>query len=137
MSSLYPFFYICSWLINKHLKNLLTISSACCFLQPTFLKINRAFYIFALKSVYFWNISKIIQNILKIFFNCNSSVYFENIIVCNEPFRSATLLKKRPWPRCFPVNFTKFLRPLFFSEDLWWILLSFLDNFCILVWCTF
>ena len=24
--------------------------------------------------------------------------------------RPATLLRKRPWHRCFPVNFTKFLR---------------------------
>ena len=28
--------------------------------------------------------------------------------------RSATLLKKRLWYRCFPVNFVKYLRPHFF-----------------------
>ena len=28
--------------------------------------------------------------------------------------RTATLLKKRLWHRCFPVNFTKFLRTPFF-----------------------
>ena len=27
--------------------------------------------------------------------------------------KPATLLKKRPWQRCFPVNFVKFLRALF------------------------
>ena len=27
-----------------------------------------------------------------------------------------TLLKKRLWQRCFPVNFAKFLRTLFFIE---------------------
>ena len=30
--------------------------------------------------------------------------------------RPATLLKKRLWHRCFPVNFVKFLRTPFFTE---------------------
>ena len=34
-------------------------------------------------------------------------------------FRPATLLKKRLWHRCFPVNFAKFLRTPFFTEHLW------------------
>ena len=38
--------------------------------------------------------------------------------------RPATLLKKRLWQRCFPVNFLKFLRTLFFIEHLWWLLLE-------------
>ena len=37
--------------------------------------------------------------------------------------RPATLLKKRPWHRCFPVNFTKFLRKPFLTEHLCWLLL--------------
>ena len=37
--------------------------------------------------------------------------------------RPATLLKKRPWHRWFPVNFVKFLRTPFFKEDFWWLLL--------------
>ena len=37
--------------------------------------------------------------------------------------RPATLLKKRLWHRCFPVNFVKFLRTPFFIEHLWWLLL--------------
>ena len=37
--------------------------------------------------------------------------------------RSAFLLKKRPWDRCSPVNFVKFLRTPFFIEHLWWLLL--------------
>ena len=37
--------------------------------------------------------------------------------------RPATLLKKRLWHRCFPVNFAKFLRTPFFIEHLWWLLL--------------
>ena len=35
----------------------------------------------------------------------------------------ATLLKKRLWHKCFPVNFVKFLRTPFLSEHLWWLLL--------------
>ena len=35
----------------------------------------------------------------------------------------ATLLKKRLWHRRFPVNFVKFLRKLFLTEHLWWLLL--------------
>ena len=34
-----------------------------------------------------------------------------------------TLLKKRLWYRCFPVNFAKLLRTPFFIEHLWWLLL--------------
>ena len=34
--------------------------------------------------------------------------------------RPATLLKKRPWHRWFPVNFVNFLRTPFFIEQLWW-----------------
>ena len=38
--------------------------------------------------------------------------------------RPATLLKKRLWHRCFLVNFVKFLRTLFLTEHLWWLLLT-------------
>ena len=37
---------------------------------------------------------------------------------------SATLLKKKLWRRCFPVNFAKFLRTLFLIEHLGWLLLT-------------
>ena len=36
----------------------------------------------------------------------------------------ATLLKKKHWRKCFPVNFAKFLRKLFFIEHFWWLLLN-------------
>ena len=36
---------------------------------------------------------------------------------------TATLLKKRLWQRCFPVNFSKFLRTLFFTKHRWWLLM--------------
>ena len=51
--------------------------------------------------------------------------------LCQSPFSNkvaglsrATLLKKRPWRRCFPVNFVKFLRTPFYIEHLWWLLLD-------------
>ena len=31
----------------------------------------------------------------------------------------ATLLKRRLWQRCFPVNFVKFLRKPFFTQHIW------------------
>ena len=39
--------------------------------------------------------------------------------------RLATLLKKRLWHRCLPVNFATFLRTPFFTEHLRWLLLIF------------
>ena len=36
--------------------------------------------------------------------------------------RPATLVNKRLWHRCFPVNFGKFLRTSFFTEHLRWLL---------------
>ena len=35
-----------------------------------------------------------------------------------------TLLKKKLWHGCFPVNFVKFLRTSFYLEHLWWLLLN-------------
>ena len=42
------------------------------------------------------------------------SLFFNKV----ESFRRATLLKKRLWHRCFPVNFAKFLRTPFSTEHL-------------------
>ena len=38
--------------------------------------------------------------------------------------RTVTLLKKRFWYRCFPVNFSKFLKTPFITENLSWLLLK-------------
>ena len=38
--------------------------------------------------------------------------------------RPTTLLKKRLWHRCFPMNFAKFLRTPVLIEHLWWLLLN-------------
>ena len=35
--------------------------------------------------------------------------------------RPATLLKRRLWHTCFPVNFVKFLRTPIFIEHIWWL----------------
>ena len=42
-----------------------------------------------------------------------------------ETLRPATLLKKRLWYRCFPVNFAEFLRTPFLTEYIRWLLLYF------------
>ena len=41
--------------------------------------------------------------------------YLRQSLFCNKvaPLRPATILKKRLWDRCFPVNFAKFLRTPF------------------------
>ena len=55
--------------------------------------------------------------------------------LCQSPFFykvagiwPATLLKKRFWHRCFPVNFAKFLRMSFLTEHLRWLPLSITDH---------
>ena len=42
--------------------------------------------------------------------------------------RPATLLKKRLWHRCFPMNFVRFLRKPFLTEHLQWLLLYFMPR---------
>ena len=89
LSLFFPFlWYVLGSVINP--QQLLTIPIVYCYLCSSFLKKQPCF----LHKLWFlfWKtfISKIFQkwfqNILKIFFNCNSSVYFQNIVVCNEPF---------------------------------------------------
>ena len=36
----------------------------------------------------------------------------------------ATLLKRRLWHWCFPMNFAKFVRTPLVTEHLWWLLLK-------------
>ena len=49
----------------------------------------------------------------EVFFKKRCSWNFCKIQACAKP---ATLLKKGPWHRCFPVNFTKFLRTPFLQN---------------------
>ena len=46
--------------------------------------------------------------------------FFFNKVAC---LRTATLLKKKLWHRCFPENFVKFLRTPFLTEHMCWLLL--------------
>ena len=43
---------------------------------------------------------------------------FKKVVLKNFRLRPATLLKKRPWHRCFPVNFAKFQRTPFYITPL-------------------
>ena len=52
------------------------------------------------------------ENLYQIFF-------FNKVVV----LRPATLLEKRFWHMCFPVNFTKLLRTPLFTEHLRWLIL--------------
>ena len=38
--------------------------------------------------------------------------------------RTATLLKKNLWHRCFPANFAEYIRTPFLTEHIWWLLLN-------------
>ena len=49
----------------------------------------------------------------------------EKGVLINFTILPTTLFKKRLWPRCFPVNFAKYLRTPIFIEHLWWLLLAF------------
>ena len=46
----------------------------------------------------------------------------------SQSSQPATLLKKKLWHRCFPVNITKFLRTPFLTEHLRWLLLCFVTG---------
>ena len=50
-------------------------------------------------------------------------------VLCKKGvLRPATLLKKRLWHKCFPVNFAKFLRTPFSVDHLRWLLLKYLKK---------
>ena len=65
-----------------------------------------------------------IQIFFEIFQICRSSRPEVFCKRCSAGLRPTTLLKKRLWHRCFPVNFVKFRRAPFFIEHLWWRLLN-------------
>ena len=70
--------------ITNHFKKLLTILAVCCYPCPPFLKKEPRFLYFCFEKRVF---PKYPKNV----FNGNSSIYFENIAVCDEPF---TFIKK-------------------------------------------
>ena len=61
---------------------------------------------------------------------CRNFAKFTGKHLCQSLFfnkvagRPATLLKRRLWHRCFPVNFAKFLKTPFLKEHLQWLLLN-------------
>ena len=57
--------------------------------------------------------------------NSQESTCVRVSVLISRRSEAATLLKKRTWHTCFPVNFGKFLRTPFIMEHLWWLLLSF------------
>ena len=62
------------------------------------------------------------------FCKISKNIFFTEHLRATAPedlacLRSATLLKKGLWHRCFPVNFVNFLRTPIFREHLRWLLL--------------
>ena len=51
-------------------------------------------------------------------------VFYEKGVFRNSGLFPATLLKKRLWHRCFPVNFAKFLITPVVTKQLRWLLLT-------------
>ena len=65
------------------------------------------------------------KGVLRNFTKFTGKRLFQSLIFNNVAcMRPAALLKKRLWHMCFPVNFVKFLRTPFFTENIWWLLLS-------------
>ena len=59
---------------------------------------------------------------------CSLKNAFLEIFQNSVCLRSATLLKRRVWHMCFPVNFAKFLLTSFLTKHLRWLLLNILNN---------
>ena len=91
---------------------------------------NFQLFFFVIKS--FFSVKNIF--IIKLFFHIKTFLsannvhfvknknIFSNLVlqqINNHILRPVTLLKKRLWHRCFPMNFVKFLRTPFFPEHLW------------------
>ena len=73
----------------------------------------------------------------KVFFSTRNYFEFWRLDNINSPeavVRTATLLKKKFWHRCFLMNIAKFLRTLFFTEHLQWL---FLIVIWIVIWIFF
>ena len=64
----------------------------------------------------------LIYDVFSIFVFANFDIQHFSEIYILSGLRPATLLKKRFWHRCFPVNFAKFLRTPFLTEYFRWLL---------------
>ena len=85
------------------------------------------FFLFRFTSSSFLNIFTILFRSLSLLPISMLLFWFPHLKTCDysrakplkleaRGLRSATLLKKRPWHVCFPVNFAKFLRTLFLHK---------------------
>ena len=74
----------------------------------------------AQSQLYFWEICEVFQTTYSpvISWSSRPEMVFKKVVLKNFRLRPATLLKKRPWHRCFPVNFAKFLRTPFYITPL-------------------
>ena len=106
------------------------------FLKKCFLKLFAKFIKEHMSwSLFFNKVAPFLQNtsgkLLNFLFTpfCNvSSIFMKTSLQKFRKSRSthrrpqpATLLKKLPWHRCFPVNFLKFLRTLFYIKVFCWL----------------
>ena len=74
--------------------------------------------LFLLVAIYFLRLI-LVWCVCYIIFKCIDQMFRSSHRKCFVKKRSATLLKKRLWHRCFPVNLARFLRPTFFTEHFW------------------
>ena len=59
---------------------------------------------------------------------CRPEVFYKKGVLRNFAKFTAKHLCQSRWHRCFPVNFAKFLRTPFITENLWWLFLSFVKK---------
>ena len=70
------------------------------------------------------NINMMYYNLRKSSVDGDRLRVFKMIQELKSKLKPRTLLKKRLWHRCFPVNFEKFLRTPFFTEHLRWLFMN-------------
>ena len=78
------------------------------------------------KNVDGWRLNQRMKSVVSVrsISGATTKAMKHHVMGCLEDESPATLLKKSLWHRCFPMNFAKFLRTPFFTEHLWWLLLS-------------
>ena len=64
------------------------------------------------------------KDVLRNFSKFTEKHLFQSLLFNKVAGQPRTLLKKRLWHRCFPVNFAKFSKTAFLTEHLRWLLLN-------------
>ena len=67
---------------------------------------------------------------LKMLQNSQENTYARVSFLIKLQAYAGNFIKKRPWGRCFPVNFVEFLRTPFLTDHLRWLPLEKLCYFC-------